>query len=78
MMAQTASLNFRCTSLLRKRLAEAAARNKCSVGKQARVSLERFYGAEEKENFWLPEMLRQEEEPSSERSNQGKKKAGVS
>lgn len=72
MMAQRDRLNFRCSPLLRKRLAEAAARSKMSVSKQARVSLEKLYGAEEKETVWLPDVLRLEQ-PSSERSTHGKK-----
>jgi hypothetical protein len=75
MMAQTDRLNFRCGPLLRKRLAEAAARSKFSISKQARVSLEKLYGAEEKENVWLPNVLRQEQ-PSSDRSFHGRKAVG--
>lgn len=69
MMAQGDRLNFRCSTLLRKRLNEAAQRSNVSVSEQARVSLEELYDAKEESKLWLPEVLR-EKKPGSKRPTQ--------
>lgn len=66
MMAQGDRLNFRCSTLLRKRLNEAAQRSNVTVSEQARVSLEELYDAKEESKLWLPEVLR-DKKPSSKR-----------
>lgn len=71
MMAQADRLNFRCSSLLRKRLNEAAKRSNVTVSEQARVSLEELYDAKEEPRVWLPDVLR-EKKPSGHGSGHSK------
>lgn len=60
MMAKSdGHINFRCSTLLRKKLEEAARRSRVRLSEQIRISLERLYDVEEEHPVWLPDILRE-------------------